>query len=188
MLLTVRATPCHPKPAIDVRADVPDFAKTLIHHPDPYAQLIPLLQQSNSPEDPIALLASTLITKLLHYAIKEKDAPKVSETLPIVYKHLASLSKTSDAGLQDIAVQHYSDLLRTSTSRGIFWDLRSETLVPLFGILKSAGGTAAKDTTFVSSVTPASVGGVSLQLLYHVLLVIWLLSFDGEEFGDGLDE
>jgi len=31
-------------------------------------------------------------------------------------------------------------------------------------------------------------GGVGIQLLYRVLLVIWQLSFEGELVGDGLQE
>ncbi|KAF1816986.1 vacuolar ATP synthase subunit H [Eremomyces bilateralis CBS 781.70] len=173
----------------DVLEDVPEFAETLIKHPDPYAHLLPFLKQPSNLEEPIALLASTLITRLLSPAIDTKGAPKVSETLPVVYKYLSSLSKTSDAGLQDIAVQHYTNLLKNTASRKIFWDLRSETVAPLFEILKTAGGAASKDSSSIlSTPTAASVGGVSLQLLYHVLFVIWKLSFDGETLGDGLDD
>lgn len=30
-------------------------------------------------------------------------------------------------------------------------------------------------------------GGVSIQLLYHILLVVWQLSFEGEKVGPGLE-
>lgn len=76
----------------------------------------------------------------------------------------------------------------------MFWKQRKETLDPLFDILSSAAG-AAKDTdstlygsNSVRSGDGGLSGGVGLQLLYHVLLVIWQLSFEGELVGKGLQE
>jgi len=63
-------------------------------------------------------------------------------------------------------------------------------------ILSAASG-AGKDHTSnlrsgdagsVRSVPEGLSGGVGLQLLYHVLLVVWQLSFEGELVGDGLQE
>lgn len=61
-------------------------------------------------------------------------------------------------------------------------------------ILRSAAG-AVKDTdstlwSGASSVRGADAvigGGVGLQLLYHVLLVIWQLSFEGKLVGEELE-
>ena len=87
-------------------------------------------------------------------------------------------------------------MLRTKKSRELFWKQRNETLNPLIDILRAAAG-AGKDTdsTLWSSGTSARnvpeggiAGGVGLQLLYHVLLVIWQLSFEGQLVGDGLHE
>jgi V-type H+-transporting ATPase subunit H len=104
------------------------------------------------------------------------------------------LAKSSDAALQDIAVRFYSAVLRSSTARQMFWKQRQETLNPLFDILRTAGG-AAKDTdstlygsNSIRSNDGGLSGGVGLQLLYHVLLVIWQLSFEGELVGEGLQE
>lgn len=91
-------------------------------------------------------------------------------------------------------MQEYSALLRTKKSRELFWNQRKETVNPLFEILHSATGGKDTDSTLYSggsvrSVTDAGFGGgVGLQLLYHVLLVIWQLSFEGRLVGPGLDE
>lgn len=68
-------------------------------------------------------------------------------------------------------------------------------MTPLVDILTAASG-AAKDNSSsrggaggsIRSVPEGLTGGVGLQLLYHVLLVIWQLSFEGELVGDGLQE
>ena len=62
-------------------------------------------------------------------------------------------------------------------------------------ILRTAAG-AGKDTdstlwsgaTSIRSSDTKFGGGVSLQLLYHVLLVIWQLSFEGKMVGEGLEK
>ena len=61
-------------------------------------------------------------------------------------------------------------------------------------ILRTAVGTG-KDTdstlwsgaTTIRSPDTKFGGGVDLQLLYHVLLVIWQLSFEGKMVGEGLE-
>lgn len=113
-----------------------------------------------------------------------------------LYNYLSTLSKSEDSVLQDIAVQEYSNLLRTTNSRELFWELREETVNPLVDILRAAAGVGKDaDTTLFSggasvrSVTEAGLsGGVGLQLLYHVLLTIWQLSFEGSLVGKGLEK
>lgn len=87
-------------------------------------------------------------------------------------------------------------MLRNKKSREVFWEQRKETLNPLIDILTAASG-ASKDQDSslrsgaagsIRSVPEGLTGGVGLQLLYHVLLVIWQLSFEGELVGDGLQE
>ena len=88
-------------------------------------------------------------------------------------------------------------------SREQFWNQRSETLAPLVKILQTAAGVGqdGQSTATLWSGTSAGTasnrqpgfegslgGGVGLQLLYHVLLVMWQLSFESEEVGDGLNE
>jgi len=121
----------------------------------------------------------------------------IEEAMPKLNTYLSKLVKSTDSGLQDIAVQEYSALVRTQKSRELFWNQRKETLTPLFDVLQAAAG-SVKDTdstpvngggSIRSIATDMSLaGGVSIQLLYHVLLVIWQLSFEGKMVGKGLDE
>lgn len=144
------------------------------------------------------LLTSSVLSGLLSYAVMQpsKNTTQLDEALPQLFSYLATLAKASDAGLQDIAVREYSAVLRSAKSRQVFWEQRSETLNPLFDILGAAlGSTKDTDSTLYSgngsirSTTDGGIaGGVGLQLLYHVLLVIWQLSFEGELVGEGLQE
>lgn len=143
------------------------------------------------------MLTSSLLSRFLSYALTQpgKSTSQIDEALPQLYKYLSSLAKSSDAGLQDIAVQEYSSVLRSKKSRELFWEQRKETLDPLFDILRAASGSKDQDSTIgnsasgsIRSVPEGLSGGVGLQLLYHVLLVIWQLSFEGELVGDGLQE
>lgn len=67
---------------------------------------------------------------------------------------------------------------------------------PLVDILRLAAGAGRdSDSTMwsggasIRSATEAGLnGGVGLQLLYHVLLTIWQLSFEGLLIGNGLEE
>ena len=120
---------------------------------------------------------------------------QTKEALSKLYKYQSSLTKSQDNGLKDIAVQQYSSLLRTKSARELFWKEREETVTPLTDILREAAG-AGKDSdsmlwsgaTSIRSATDGGVGGgVGLQLLYHVLLTIWQLSFEAALIGRGLE-
>jgi V-type H+-transporting ATPase subunit H len=174
---------------------------SLIKHPEPFKHLLPLLKQSPNPEEPIPLLASALLSTLLGHAIQAspKSTPQIDDALPKVYAYIAQLSKQSDSNLQDIACQEYSALLRTAKSRELFWKQRKETLTPLVEVLRTATGGRDTDSTLQNGSGAASIrsvadssfkvgGTVSLQLLYHILLIIWQLSFEGKLVGRGLDE
>lgn len=168
----------------------------------PYKPFLPLLKQSNNPEDPIPLLTSSVLSSLLSHAVvvHPKSNGEIDEALPKLYSYVAELAKTSDSNLQDIAVQEYSAVLRTSKARQQFWKQRKETLGPLIDVLRNATG--GKDTdstayngagstgTSIRSMTEANmkISGVGLQLLYHILMVMWQLSFEGQLVGRGLDE
>lgn len=124
-----------------------------------------------------------------------KQASQIDDALPKLYTYISTLAKSSDPGLQDIAIQEYSALLRTAKSRKFFWEQRKETLGPLIETLRSATGSSRDgDSTLISggsirtTTDVAVAGNVGLQLLYHVLLVIWQLSFEGKLVGKGLDE
>ena len=174
--------------------DIPNLTSALSQHPTPFKPFLPLLKASPNVEEPIPLLTSSILSRILSYAQAQplKNTIQIDDALKQMYTYLAALSKSSDAGLQDIAVQEYSSVLRTKKSRHLFWKQKEETLGPLFRILRAASGTD-KDTHSTlwnggNSIRSTNEGGVGLQLLYHVLLVVWQLSFESELVGDGLQE
>jgi V-type H+-transporting ATPase subunit H len=123
-----------------------------------------------------------------------KSLPRDEEALPKLFSYLSKLAKSQDSGLQDIGVQGYSTLLRTKKARELFWKQRQDTINPLMDTLRSAAG-AVKDSdstlwsgaTSIRGADAVVGGGVGLQLLYHVLLVIWQLSFEGKLVGQELE-
>ncbi|KAL4969150.1 H(+)-transporting V1 sector ATPase subunit H [Aspergillus stella-maris] len=180
--------------AADLINDAPSLSSALITHPQPYKPFLPLLRHSTNAEDPIPLLTSTFLTNLVSTSLTStsKSTPQDEEALPQLYSYLSSLTQNQDSGLQDIGVQGLSTLLRTSRARQIFWAQRKETVDPLIEILRAAAG--AKDGSTSSTLAGSSrgadagtiAGGVGLQLLYRVLLVLWQLSFEGSLIGDDL--
>lgn len=124
-------------------------------------------------------------------------SPATEQFLPLILSYLCGLTKNSnDAGLQDIAVMEYSALLYSQTNRQLFWKQRSETVAPLVDILRKAAGVGAESSASLWSGNNTTrsggfeglSGGVGIQLLYHVLLVMWQLSFESEDIGDDLNE
>ena len=175
---------------------MPDFASKLLDHSNPYTPFLPLLSYSSNPEEPIPLLTSSVLSSLIMTAqSKQMNATsQTNEALPRLYKYLSGLTKSQDSGLQGIAVQEYSSVLRTKQSRQLFWQQREKTVTPLLDILQAAAG-ANKDTdsTLYSNATSIRgeggvSGGIGIQLLYHVLLVLWQLSYEGESIGKELEE
>ncbi|KAI4139228.1 MAG: hypothetical protein L6R39_006404, partial [Caloplaca ligustica] len=183
--------------ASDLINDVPSLAPTLLDHPSPFKPFLPLLSHSTNPEDPIPLLTSSFLANLISAGQTDssKPNPQVNDALPKLYSYLSTLTKSQDSGLQDIAVQEYSALLRTKESRELFWKQRQDTINPLIDILRTAAGADRdSDSTMwsggasIRSATEAGLnGGVGLQLLYHVLLVLWQLSFEGTLIGKDLE-
>ncbi|KAL8745896.1 MAG: hypothetical protein Q9190_002013 [Brigantiaea leucoxantha] len=182
----------------DLLDDVPSLLSILLEHPDPYKPFVPLLSHSTNPEDPIPLLTSSVLASMISSAQTQfsKSTQKTDEALPKLYQYLSTLTKSQDSGLQDIAVQEYSALLKTKKSRELFWGQRQDTVNPLVDILRAAAGAAAdNDSTIwsgkasIRSATEAGLSsGVGLQLLYHVLLVLWQLSYEGSLIGKGLEK
>ena len=177
--------------------DAPLLSSALIAQPEPYQQFLTFLDHSSNPEDPIPLLASTFLTHLVAFSLtsSSKPSPRDDQALPKLFTYLSKLAKNQDSGLQDIGVQQYSVLLRTKRAKELFWKQRNETVDPLMDILRSAAGTSNDtDSTLWSGATSIRSsdtkfgGGVGLQLLYHVLLVIWQLSFQGKMVGEGLEK
>ncbi|CEJ90674.1 Putative Vacuolar ATP synthase subunit H [[Torrubiella] hemipterigena] len=179
----------------DLLESVPSLSKAFFNNKDPYKQLLPLLL-STTTEDPIALLTAHALTTLMSSARDESAA--TTRALPVIFTYLSGLAKSTDAGLQDIAVQEYSALLFGKIAREQFWQQASETMGPLIDILHAAAGinggnssaslwsgnSSSRNNGFEGSLG----GGVGLQLLYHVLLVMWQMSFEAEEIGDDLNE
>ncbi|RDL41958.1 uncharacterized protein BP5553_01937 [Venustampulla echinocandica] len=179
----------------DLLDGIPALLTAILEHPDPYKPFLPILAQSNDPESPIPLLTSTVLAKLLGGAPDLTD--EGSSALRKLFSYLSTLTKTTDGGLQDIAVLQYSGLLRGKKSRQLFWEHRSETVAPLIDILRAAVGIdSANDSASLwsgatvgrTNVEGTLGGGVGLQLLYHALLVLWQLSFEGETVGEGLED
>ncbi|KAM0196707.1 hypothetical protein ACHAPI_005587 [Fusarium lateritium] len=177
-------------------AAVPSLAKALFKTKEPFRHFLPLLNSTNA-EDPTPLLTAHALTTLM--ALARDDSRSTIQALPVIFTYLSGLAKSNDAGLQDIAVQEYSSLLFGHVAREQFWNQRSETIAPLVKILQTAAGignggsssaslwsgnTGTGSTGFAGSLG----GGVGLQLLYHALLVIWQISFEGEEIGDDLND
>lgn len=177
--------------------DAPALPKKILEQPDPYKQFIGLLSSSSNPEDPIPLLTATFLTTLISISITTTFKPQKrdNEALPKLYSYLSTLVKAQDTGLQDIGVQHFSTLLRSTRAKELFWEQKKDTVEPLFDILRKASGSArdSDSTRFGSGTSIRSMdtkfaGGVGLQLMYHVLLVIWQLSFEAKLVGEGLEK
>jgi len=131
-----------------------------------------------------------------------RDESAATTALPELLSYLSSLTRNSDAGLQDIGVKEYSALLYGKASRMQFWEQRTETVEPLVNILRTAAG--VKNENASASLWSGTTGnggsrgdsgfagsmsvGVGLQLLYRVLLVLWQLSFEADAIGEELDE
>lgn len=177
--------------------DVPEFGSHMQDHPDPYRPFVPLLSHNANADDPIPLLTSSVLSALISEGEKKKpksDA-QTDEALTKLFEYLSGLTKRPDSGLQEIAVQEYSAVLRTKRSRELFWNQRKDTVDPLMDILKAAIGVDkdSDSTLWSTTSTTRALGGglgegVGIQLLYHVLLVIWQLSFESTLVGEGLQQ
>jgi V-type H+-transporting ATPase subunit H len=173
------------------------LAEAILKQPEPYKAFLSILSQYNEPQDPVPLLSATFLVNLIGISLTTSSHPESrdDQALPQLYTYLTKLTKTQDSGLQDIGVQHMSQLLRTTRSKELFWKQKADTVDPLFDILRKAAG-AAKDNDSTLWSGNASIrssdtrfgGGVGLQLMYHVLLVVWQLSFEGELVGEGLEQ
>lgn len=176
---------------------IPTLSKAILRTGDPYRHFLPLLAHSTNTEDPIPLLTSTVLVSLTAGS-RDESPTTVDKALPVIFSYLSSLTKNPDAGLQDIGVQEYSSLLYGRAPRRQFWKQRSETVTPLIEILRAAAGVGNNDAsaslwsgttgTNRSGLEGSLGGGIGLQLLYRVLLVMWQLSFEAAEIGDDLNE
>lgn len=154
-----------------------------------------MLAHSNNPEDPIPLLASIALALIM--ANSGDDSAPTEHALSVTLSYLSSqIKQSNDAGLQDTAIIQYASMLTGRPARQVFWKQRSETITPLVDILRKAAGVGDDSSATLwngnsslrSTGSEGISGGVGLQLLYHVLLVLWQLSFGAEDVGDELDE
>ncbi|KAL7270375.1 H(+)-transporting V1 sector ATPase subunit H [Rhizina undulata] len=179
----------------DLLQDVPSFTNSLLALASPYYQLLSLLTHA---DESIPLLSSLIITALLSTSLVASPKPtrETKDALIQFYHYLAKLSKSQEPNHQDLAIQYYISLLRTSFSRQAFWDLKEETVAPIVAILEAAAsgsGNGSDRSSIITGITMGSAmvqGGVPLQSLYHVLLVVWELTFEEvvtEEFNPKYD-
>ncbi|AEO65715.1 4dc575a5-053e-48b8-adce-f13c65243345 [Thermothielavioides terrestris] len=181
----------------DLLNSIPALAKAILRTDDPYRHFLPLLARSSNTEDPVPLLTSTVLVSLMAGS-RDESPTTVDQAMPVIFSYLSSLTRNADAGLQDIGVQEYSSLLYGRAPRRRFWKQRSETVTPLIDILRAAAGVGNSDASasLWSGTTGAARsgfegslgGGVGLQLLYRVLLVMWQLSFEAANIGDDLND
>jgi V-type H+-transporting ATPase subunit H len=185
----------------DLVEEVPALARSLARlSSNIYQHFLPLLTQSNNAEDPIPLLAATTASSIM--ATARDNSTVAQNAFPTLLTFLSGLAKNADANMQDIAVQQYSTLLYGPESRTKFWAQRSETVKPLVEILRSAAGATGEGSNSTANLWRNGSansrssngfegqlgGGVGLQLLYHVLLVMWQTSFEAATIGNEMNE
>ena len=146
----------------------------------PFALLLAQLQDT---EAPIPLLARAVLTPLLAAALgKGKVNEDARQALTKFCERLAEVTKSADQNEQDLAIQAYVALLRSTVAKDTFWEMREEAISPLVRILeqsaRGSGGAGSVDRGSAAGNANVVQGGVPLQLLYHVLLVVWELSFE----------
>jgi V-type H+-transporting ATPase subunit H len=102
-------------------------------------------------DEAVAILAAQTFTILL------ASSPQIpAPALKTYFTWLCTLCKNPLTGMQDLAMQYFAGSLRTSRNRLIFWET-DPCSVEVVDILKNR-----KD----------------LQLQYHALLVVWLITFE----------
>jgi V-type H+-transporting ATPase subunit H len=105
-------------------------------------------------DEAVPILTAQVITILL------SSSPTPDIPVPVLttyFNWLCSLCKKSHTSMQDLSVQYFAGALRTSSNRLVFWDPKLTCSNEIVEILKTK-----KD----------------LQLQYHTLLVVWLLTFE----------
>lgn len=128
---------------------VPSFSDSLLEKPI-YDILVKLLDKN---DEQIHLLSAQLLVILVN--IKEAPASTVDALLQFLATKLAS---SPNVYLQVIAVQSFAELLGKRWYRAQFWHARQQVMPPIIKIFTTAKG--------------------NLQLHYHTLLILWLLTFD----------
>lgn len=106
-------------------------------------------------DEAVPILAGQVVTILLSSSTAAQEIPIIS--LKVYFKWLSSLCQKPHTSMQDLAVQYFAGALRSSRNRLVFWDPELTCSTEVVEILKTK-----KD----------------LQLQYHTLLVVWLITFE----------
>ncbi|KAI5787628.1 armadillo-type protein [Peziza echinospora] len=165
----------------DLLENIPQFAQALLAVPKPFTRLLPLLSHTDVN---VPVFTSRVLTTLLSVSLNTaqgEPSEHIQEALPTYLSYLATLIKSNDTYLQDVGVQSYVTLFRSGYARITFWNSGAEGLDPLIAILQTAArGSASSGSANSGSTNLGGLiqGGVGLQLLYHVLLVVWELTFE----------
>jgi V-type H+-transporting ATPase subunit H len=106
-------------------------------------------------DEAVPLLSAQVITILL---LSTSSPSEISdETLTAHFSWLCTLCQKPHISMQDLAMQYFAGALRTSRNRLIFWKPELSCSAEVVKILKSKR---------------------DLQLQYHTLLVLWLITFE----------
>ncbi|EMR09511.1 hypothetical protein PNEG_02099 [Pneumocystis murina B123] len=139
----------------DLLDDIPEFSNILLLYKNkenlPFSPLLRLLKHD---DQVISLLSGKIITTLI------SSAPLIPiNILSRFFEWISSLCQSSDLNIQDLATQALIEVVKTSFNRLQFWK-ESSYMQNLICILKNNHD--------------------NLQLQYHTLLVIWLITFEPE--------
>ncbi|KAG4304290.1 hypothetical protein PORY_002265 [Pneumocystis oryctolagi] len=138
----------------DLLDDIPEFSCILTHKNKENFHFSPLIKLLKHDDQVISLLSGKIIASLI------RTTPLVSSNiLSLFFEWISSLCQSSDHNIQDLAVQALIDTLKDSFSRLLFWK-ESTYMQNLICILKN--------------------NQENLQLQYHTLLVIWLITFESK--------
>ncbi|KTW26978.1 hypothetical protein T552_02469 [Pneumocystis carinii B80] len=138
---------------VDLLDDVPEFSNILLLYKNkenlPFSPLLRLLKHD---DQVISLLSGKMIATLI------SSVPLIPiNILSRFFEWISSLCQSSDLNIQDLAAQALIEVLKTSFNRLQFWK-ESSYMQNLICILKNNHD--------------------NLQLQYHTLLVIWLITFE----------
>ena len=105
-------------------------------------------------DEAVPILSAQVITILI------SSSPAVQISIPALktyFNWLCTMCKKPHTNMQDLAMQYFAGALRSSRNRLIFWDPELTCSNEVVELLKTK-----KD----------------LQLQYHTLLVVWLITFE----------
>ena len=108
----------------------------------------------NHEDEAVPILSANVLTILLGSSTSVQISIPALKTY---FTWLCTLCQKPHTNMQDLAVQYFAGALRTSRSRLVFWNPELACSIEVVTLLKTK-----KD----------------LQLQYHALLVVWLITFE----------